>query len=107
MNGISASTQEEAGDTQQDTFNGSGTAKGTPLARNGMQRLNTVPGKLDDGSRKAGSVLEVINGISDQTNLLALNATTKAAHAGEAGRGFAVVAEEEHGLAGRARRLHS
>lgn len=55
--------------------------------------------RLDESSKKIGSVIELINSIADQTNLLALNATIEAASAGEAGKGFAVVANEVKELA--------
>ena len=60
---------------------------------------------VQDMSREAGRVNDIVAMIDDltkQTNLLALNATIEAARAGEAGRGFAVVAGEVKSLASRA-----
>jgi methyl-accepting chemotaxis protein len=55
--------------------------------------------EVNKSTEKAGSIINLITGISEQTNLLALNASIEAARAGEAGRGFAVVANEIRKLA--------
>ncbi len=56
---------------------------------------------INDGSKKIGEIIAVIDNIAFQTNILALNAAVEAARAGEQGRGFAVVATEVRALAGR------
>lgn len=66
-----------------------------------MQQTREAMAELELGSRRAGEILGVIDGIAFQTNLLALNAAVEAARAGAAGRGFAVVAGEVRSLAGR------
>lgn len=58
-------------------------------------------GEIQDGSKRMGEIIGVIDGISFQTNILALNAAVEAARAGESGRGFAVVASEVRSLAQR------
>lgn len=50
--------------------------------------------EIQDGSKRMGEIVGVIDGIAFQTNILALNAAVEAARAGESGRGFAVVAGE-------------
>ena len=60
---------------------------------------NEEIGRLAQGAKEIGDVVDLIRQIAGQTNLLALNATIEAARAGEAGRGFAVVASEVKSLA--------
>ncbi len=64
------------------------------------QFLSTMTA-INDGSRRIGEIIGVIDGIAFQTNILALNAAVEAARAGEHGRGFAVVAAEVRALAQR------
>ena len=69
--------------------------RASDLATESDRRITT----LDEGARKIGEVVGLIQAIAEQTNLLALNATIEAARAGEAGKGFAVVAQEVKNLA--------
>ncbi|WP_164885106.1 methyl-accepting chemotaxis protein [Rubrivivax rivuli] len=73
-------------------------------AESGNQEMAETVGSLgllENGSRRVGEIIGVIDGIAFQTNILALNAAVEAARAGEAGRGFAVVASEVRQLAQR------
>jgi methyl-accepting chemotaxis protein len=73
-------------------------------AEGGDQEMAQTVGalsQLENGSRRVGEIIGVIDGIAFQTNILALNAAVEAARAGDAGRGFAVVASEVRHLAQR------
>jgi methyl-accepting chemotaxis protein len=69
-----------------------------------MEGAGATMALLDDGAKRIGEVVGLINDIAAQTNLLALNATIEAARAGDAGKGFAVVANEVKNLANQTAR---
>ncbi len=74
----------------------------TTIAAEAVKQAEKTDGRINDLSRAAGrigDVVKLITTIAAQTNLLALNATIEAARAGEAGKGFAVVAAEVKMLA--------
>jgi len=65
---------------------------------------DTTVAKIDELSREAGGVSELLDQIStiaDRSDLLALNGSLEATRAGEAGRGFGLVAAEMRRLAER------
>jgi len=79
-------------------------ADATILARRGSEVAGeavSAMDRVDQGARRIGDIIGVIEGIAFQTNILALNAAVEAARAGEQGRGFAVVASEVRSLAQR------
>lgn len=63
------------------------------------EQVTDAMGRLQDKTREAEEIADMILSISSQTNLLALNASIESARAGEAGRGFAVVADQIRQLA--------
>ncbi|MEO9527305.1 HAMP domain-containing methyl-accepting chemotaxis protein [Roseibium sp.] len=76
--------------------------KSTEVAQQAVRSAASTVTTMEDLSRAAdriGEVMGLIRDIANQTNLLALNATIEAARAGEAGKGFAVVAAEVKQLA--------
>ncbi len=73
-------------------------------ARRNMQTSDNASAQVNELSKAAqniGQVVGLIDEITDQTKLLALNATIEAARAGEAGKGFSIVANEVKELAGQ------
>ena len=63
------------------------------------EQVTDSMGRLQDKTKEAEEIADMILSISSQTNLLALNASIESARAGEAGRGFAVVADQIRQLA--------
>ncbi len=59
--------------------------------------------RLEESTRRIGTVAALASELANQTNMLALNAAVEAVRAGEYGRGFSVIATEIRKLADRSR----
>jgi len=66
---------------------------------NHLDQVSGAAGRLEEGSREIGKLVDAITRIASQTDLLALNAAIEAARAGQHGLGFRVVADEVRKLA--------
>ena len=67
------------------------------ISNQGVQKVNTLNGiiqEIEKGNTSVLKVIHLLNDISFQTNIIALNASVEAAHAGKHGKAFGVVAEE-------------
>jgi methyl-accepting chemotaxis protein len=67
-----------------------------------LQTTETMATRIEELSRHAGrigEILDVIREIADRSDLLALNGSLEACRAGDSGRGFALVASEMRRLA--------
>ena len=77
-------------------------SQASTISKQAVDEVAKTEGQMEQLSRtaeKIGEVILMISDIAEQTNLLALNATIESARAGEAGKGFAVVASEVKALA--------
>ena len=99
VHAVAAATEELAASVSEISTNVSQSKQVMGTAVDESRKTKSIMDRLEEDSRKIGTVVKLITEIASQTNLLALNATIEAARAGEAGKGFAVVASEVKSLA--------
>src|SRR5690242_4959194 len=100
--------RQVSGVAQQAQRHGVEIARASELLVTLVQHLDQVSGaagRLEQGSREIGKLVDAITRIASQTDLLALNAAIEAARAGQHGLGFRVVADEVRKLAEQSSRM--